>query len=200
MSKLFFSSDYHFYHRNIIKYENRPFDSLSKMNTTLIKRHNERVSKNDVVYFLGDLGFFASKNRAFRGEGEPFDPKEIINTMNGHFIFIKGNHDKSSNKLNIKTKEIILRHGGLNIQLLHDPTYAKIEADLILCGHVHSKWTFKELRYLGKQKLIINVGVDNWDFYPVSWNEVYKKYKKWEYLRKHNNYTELGEFFTSQNK
>ena len=57
MSKTFFISDLHFNHENIIKYCNRPFPNVDKMNSSIINNWNSVVSKDDVVYFLGDFMF-----------------------------------------------------------------------------------------------------------------------------------------------
>lgn len=178
--KRWMCSDYHFFHSNIIKYCNRPFKDVYEMNEVIIKKHNERVKSNDEVFFLGDFGFFASRNRAFRGEGEPYNPEDILKKMNGHWVFCRGNHDKPSNKFKIKTKEIILEIAKMDIQLIHNPKFAKIEYPLILSGHVHNSWKVKELYYLGKKSLIINCSVDVWNFYPVSWDEIQGIYLKWK--------------------
>lgn len=199
-NKRFFSSDYHFFHDNIRKYCNRPFNSVEEMNEIIIKRHNERVKKTDEIYFLGDFGFFASRNRAFRGEGQPFDPTILLNQMNGKWHMIMGNHDKTTNKLNIRTKEIILHIGGMDIQLIHNPTYAKIDYPLILVGHVHVSWLCKELNYCGKTSLMINVGVDKHEFYPWEWRELQTIYDRWKRLRETKNYEEIGKFFERMNK
>ena len=55
MSKIFFTSDLHFGHKNIIKFDNRPFFDVSDMNKELIKRWNNKVTKDDVVYVCGDF-------------------------------------------------------------------------------------------------------------------------------------------------
>lgn len=86
MKKYFFSSDYHFNHKNILKYENRPFYDVETMNNEIIKRHNERVKDGDIVFFLGDLGFYASKNAEIRGEGMPITAMSLLEQMNGDFI------------------------------------------------------------------------------------------------------------------
>ena len=57
--KVFVWSDNHFFHNNIIKYCNRPFEYSSKGSldclTFQINNYLNCVSKNDVVLFLGDL-------------------------------------------------------------------------------------------------------------------------------------------------
>ena len=52
---IFFTSDHHFYHTNIIKYCQRPFQSVEEMNEVMVERWNAVVGKNDTVYYLGDL-------------------------------------------------------------------------------------------------------------------------------------------------
>ena len=55
MSKVFFTSDTHFGHNNIIKYSGRPFKDANHMDEMLIKNWNATVSENDEVYHLGDV-------------------------------------------------------------------------------------------------------------------------------------------------
>ena len=53
--KIFFTSDHHFGHTNILKFCNSPFNSIEQMNEELIKRWNEKIGPDDEVYHLGDL-------------------------------------------------------------------------------------------------------------------------------------------------
>lgn len=78
---IWFTSDTHFSHDNIIKYTNRPFKTIEEMNNTLIYNWNKVVKPYDKVYFLGD---FCWK-----------EPKYFINRLAGTIEFIKGNHDKA---------------------------------------------------------------------------------------------------------
>jgi len=56
MAKVYFTSDWHFGHRNILKY--RPeFKSIEEHNQTFINEFNSKVRKRDTVYFLGDIAF-----------------------------------------------------------------------------------------------------------------------------------------------
>ncbi len=168
--KRFFSADYHFNHElkktSIIEFENRPFKNISHMNSEIIRKHNERVKAEDKVYFLGDF-LFGGK------------PENFLKQMNGRWHFCGGNHD-FNNKLKVRTEQMILRIGGLKVQLLHNPEYASVDYQLILCGHVHSIFKVKELKYCGRKSIIINVGVDVWNFYPISWDEIQSIYYKWK--------------------
>jgi hypothetical protein len=55
MINVWFTSDFHFGHRNILRYCNRPFDSIEDMDATLLANLNSKVGENDILYFLGDL-------------------------------------------------------------------------------------------------------------------------------------------------
>ena len=81
---LFFSSDLHYNHANIIRYANRPFKNVDEMNEELIKRWNSKVSKESTVIFNGDFCF---------GNAKIF--YECYDRLNGNIIFVTGNHDKN---------------------------------------------------------------------------------------------------------
>ena len=69
---IFFTSDEHYYHHNILmhrqsysgrssEYTHRPFRTTDEMHRVLRKHHNEVVGTNDTVYHLGDgYGFCES--------------------------------------------------------------------------------------------------------------------------------------------
>ena len=84
-SKIFLIGDLHWGHRNIIKYCNRPFSDVEHMNEQLIKNWNSVVSKNDIVYVVGDFALCA-KSKII----------EIGNQLNGRKRLILGNHDGAS--------------------------------------------------------------------------------------------------------
>lgn len=48
-TNIFFTADHHFGHANIIKFSERPFESMEEMNEELIKRWNEKIGKDDVA-------------------------------------------------------------------------------------------------------------------------------------------------------
>ena len=55
MSKVYFTSDWHFGHKTILKY--RDFKSIEEHNRTFIDNFNKTVKKRDTVFFLGDIVF-----------------------------------------------------------------------------------------------------------------------------------------------
>lgn len=87
MSKTFVYSDPHFYHKNIVKFENydgsplRPWDDADQMNEDMIEWYNELVSDADRVYILGDVAF------------TPSDMNAVVPRLKGRKCLIPGNHD-----------------------------------------------------------------------------------------------------------
>ena len=78
---LFFISDLHFNHANIINLANRPFKDVLEMNKTLIENWNSIISKNDTVFILGDFCF-----------GQASVWQKVITQLAGDKVLILGNH------------------------------------------------------------------------------------------------------------
>jgi len=160
---IFFTSDHHFMHKNIIRYEDRPFESVEEMNRELASRWNQVVGKDDVIFLLGDFCFGGQQLWRF-----------ILKGLNGVKYLVPGNHDKSIvEECFVHTYPIMnLIVCGQRITLCHYPIlswYQRSRGAWHLHGHTHSK----ELPH--QDPLRVNVGVDRWDFYPVSFNELKNK-------------------------
>ena len=54
-SRVFFTSDTHFNHTNIIRFCNRPFKDVIHMNETIIANWNSVVGPDDIIFHLGDF-------------------------------------------------------------------------------------------------------------------------------------------------
>lgn len=80
----FYIADTHFFHENVIKFDNRPFSSMEEMNEKLISNWNNVVRNEDTVYILGD--FIWSKPNSD-------EYKNIISHLNGWKVIVLGNHD-----------------------------------------------------------------------------------------------------------
>ena len=82
----FFTSDLHFFHKNILQFEKdtRNFKDVEEMNEKLIEYWNSIVQPNDTVYNLGDLSFSSKFD----------DLISIANRLNGEHHLILGNHDQ----------------------------------------------------------------------------------------------------------
>lgn len=86
----YFISDLHFGHFNIIRYDNRPFNSVEEMDKVLINNWNNVVSNDDTVYILGDISWYNEEKTI-----------QIFQQLKGKKILIKGNHDKVTKDSNI---------------------------------------------------------------------------------------------------
>lgn len=89
-NKIFFTSDMHVSHKNILKFNpnTRPYSSIEEMNESLINNWNSVVGENDIVWNLGDV-FFGPK------EGV----REFLSQLNGSHHLVLGNHDQRFAKM-----------------------------------------------------------------------------------------------------
>jgi calcineurin-like phosphoesterase family protein len=79
---IFFTSDLHFYHRNVLTYCQRPFKDVYHMHEVLISNWNATVATDDLVYILGDFAFGSLAKIA-----------AITQRLSGHKVLVRGNHD-----------------------------------------------------------------------------------------------------------
>lgn len=91
MSNLWFTSDHHFNHANIIKYCDRPFIDVEHMNEEMIEKWNYKIHPRDTVHYIGDLGFFRDKDKGML-------PETVFSRLNGLKHLILGNHDERPTK------------------------------------------------------------------------------------------------------
>jgi calcineurin-like phosphoesterase family protein len=182
---IFLTSDHHFGHERIIELCNRPFSSVDEMNQVMIDNWNDVVYPTDIVIHLGDfiMGTFVENIN-------------IIDRLNGKIMLVPGNHDRVSSAYTHKSMsayqrfmQMYLDHGltilpeiesGLlaaSVTLCHYPYQGDSHeddrfvdmrpvdnGDWLLHGHVHNEWKVN-----GR---MINVGVDVWDYTPVSLDEI----------------------------
>jgi len=126
----------------------------------MILRWNSVVKVNDLVYHLGDFALASLPVI-----------QEIRKSLNGLIFLTKGNHDGSWARcykvgFDEVRKSVSSKLRGVWFDAAHRPdnfTDAH-EGGYILCGHAHEKWKL--------QGNILNVGVDQWDFYPVHLQQV----------------------------
>lgn len=174
---IWFTSDTHFYHANIIRFNGRPFADVNEMNEELIRRWNEIVHKDGIVFHLGDFCL-----------GHPRDWNDILSRLHGRIYLILGNHDMKNikggfmHRFERVTQQMTIRVGGQSIILNHNPflCYGGSYRDVWqLFGHVHSGPREKTGLDLPRLKMLFplqyDVGVDNNDFRPVSFAEVKAK-------------------------
>jgi calcineurin-like phosphoesterase family protein len=177
--KIFFTSDHHFGHTNILKFCNRPFASIDEMNEVLIQRWNEKIGIADDVYHLGDFALTTNEQC-----------KEIIDQLNGNIHLIVGNHEGSAlnhrkrfkwvkEYFELKVQDETCANGVQRIILFH---YAMrvwrgdYRGAWHLYGHSHNNLPDKE------DALAFDVGVDCHNFYPLAYHDVkaIMSNKKWK--------------------
>ena len=175
--KMFFTSDTHFCHSNIIKYCKRPFANIAENDEEIIRRWNEKVPEDGIVFHLGDVAF-----------GDPERVDNILERLNGTIYLVIGNHDwrrvvnNHKWRFEMMTQQINMKIGKRHIILNHYPMLAFSgawrgeDATYQLFGHVHtSPYTDEGLDQQRMKYLFTSqydVGVDNNNFTPVSWKEV----------------------------
>lgn len=160
---IWFTSDTHFSHGNIVTYCNRPFHRIVEgqnvpdaiaMNEYLIDRWNSRVQKGDTVYHLGDFGFTPNAKK------DGIDRlQKVANRLKGKIILIKGNHDTNVDSIKrfeiVKDYHIIHTH-NTRFVLFHYPMRSwqfMNHGSIHLFGHCHSN--------MPPHYKSFDVGVDN---------------------------------------
>ena len=172
MSKVFFISDTHFNHKNIIEYCNRPFKDVEEMNQTIIDNWNRVVKKSDIVLFLGDFALGRDVESMY---------DRYSKELNGTIYFLRGNHDRSKSSVRKYFTTIDMMstfsYKGYNFILSHQPLYnGQIPEGFInIHGHIHDK-TLSESCYL--QTRHVNVSADAINFTPISLDEIIKNINK----------------------
>jgi calcineurin-like phosphoesterase family protein len=178
MSNLWFTSDYHAYHWNILTLgRKRPFASTDEMHAAIADRHNAVVRPGDLVYYLGDFALKCQWG----------DALSFRRRLAGNFYFILGNHDGVAKELFRREPRAFVWMKDLEtikpkidgippITLCH---YAmrtfpgSHKGHWQLYGHSHSNLP-------EDHSLSFDVGVDvpEWNFSPVSIEQVKEKMGK----------------------
>ena len=180
--KLFFTSDIHAYHENIIKSCHRPFKNSEEMNEALINNWNSVVDDDSIVFCLGDFAWGGyNKWKSFREQ------------LNGHIILIKGNHDDKNltttaerELFDYTTYQMKIKVENRAVYLNHYPflCYAGIYREpqdqvWALHGHIHLGPNSLEGKDIPRMQYLYptqyDVGVDMNNFTPISWEQVKEK-------------------------
>ena len=166
--KLFFTSDLHFYHKNIIRFCNRPYENVDEMNQAIIDNWNSVVPVDGVVYITGDI--------SWKGIEET---RHLLDQLNGKKILIIGNHDNDGIidyfdenfdmlELNINDKVDGFTYSA---HLCHFPLQEwnrDRSGSIMIHGHCHGSLDYTD-RLNCKR---IDVGVDSHQMKPISWEEI----------------------------
>lgn len=177
--KMFFTSDPHYGHRNVIRFCKRPYENVKDMGATLIENWNRVVDDDDYIFVLGDLFWFNDSHAI----------KRVLSQLKGNIFIIPGNHDKMDAYHRVDDPRIVICSDIVNLfveetdadgnvkhhqfVLSHYPLTTWTHRDrgaYNLFGHIHSKLGREGL----DQDLILHwnqcdVGVDYWNYTPVEW-------------------------------
>ena len=158
-----FTSDTHFGHKNIIKFEEgrKHFSSIDEHDDYLIDMWNKQVKPSDTVYHLGDLTLRGIQKK-----------REILSKLNGNIILIKGNHDADRECKKLLQEGLLYEYHqvgvymkveGLMLHLTHYPMLTGLRPNYFsIHGHLHNNNV-----QLGVNSMnLINVGVDNTYHFP----------------------------------
>ena len=175
---IWFTSDLHFGHQNIIRFCKRPWETIEDMDLSLIQNWNSVVKPDDLVFDLGDFAFATNARW-----------KELLSQLNGHHYLILGNHDitrwpgdKIMELFEGVSHQMILKIDGRTVYLNHYPYLCfggawrnPENAVYQLFGHVHSSPNCEGAdtdRLVNLFPYQYDVGVDNNNYTPISWEQV----------------------------
>lgn len=152
--QIWFWSDQHFGHENIIKYCNRPFRDARHMQEQLIANYNSVVEPGDVVIWAGDVTFM-----------ETTLMNEIMGELHGYNILVLGNHDINHGKVrDLDFDEIHKVFSLHNFVVSHHPWHNIPKGYFHIHGHTHDHKTTHPRH--------INVCVENTNYTPRNFTSV----------------------------
>lgn len=174
-SGLVFTSDLHFFHKNIFNFTSRD-TNIIEHNDWVINKCNSKIKNDSIVYHLGDMFFKCTNEEAV----------EVMKKLNGTWLFILGNHDnkdKINTIINTVNKETNSNHKivGEYAKILVKMTTPElnIKKQIILChypieewdsshygsimlhGHTHGKKELHGGHKLSNLQNRLDVGLDN---------------------------------------
>ncbi len=167
---IYYISDPHFGHANIITLCNRPFIDIDEMDRTLIANWNARVRNEDSVYVLGDFAY----------KCELSEVAAILQKLNGHMHLLIGNHDEWMNKMDAGEyfesvdNMVEINDNGRICVLCHYPllTWRKENKSFMVYGHIHDKTDADFWPLIVKRDRMLNAGVEINNYMPVTLDEM----------------------------
>lgn len=186
---VWFIADTHFGHRRILELSGRPFPNLAVMEKTILSNWAARIADDDIVWHLGDLTVDSQSEHGL----------SLLAGLPGRKRLIAGNHDAcwpgkrdfhhyqadyfavfesvtAFARTRINGESVLLSHfpyiGDHTDTDRHDQFRLRDQGVPLVCGHVHDAWKTARSRHGRRGTRMVNVGVDQWDFAPVSDQDV----------------------------
>lgn len=185
-NKLFFTSDQHWNHDNIIRFCNRPYANKQDMMEDMILKWNQVVGEDDIVCVLGDFFWKAQQGFITRN----------VQRLKGEIFLIPGNHDNlnaysglgGSDMFHIcspiENLAVVSCKGTFPIVLSHYPlltwSHRNWENSYNFFGHIHSQPGSIMGEFGGPLQGLtkgMDVGVDRHGYAPVEFFDLLKETK-----------------------
>ncbi len=184
LENIFVTADHHFGHENIIGFCNRPFQTVYEMDMTLIENWNKIVKPTDTVIHLGDFtlgnwkvaeGYFKRLNGNIKVLGNSWHhdkrwlSKDYYGPIQLEYLDTKVNVEIIPPMVVLEIPEMGASEYPLAITLCHYPLAEwdrKHHGAWHLHGHSHAKYN------PDRGEFILDVGVDNMNYYPISLGNV----------------------------
>ncbi len=171
-------SDTHFGHRNVIKFDHRPFADIADMDNVMIRLWNSRVQHDDHVYIIGDFAYRNEKAAEW-----------YLQKLKGHKHLVIGNHDGHTlnNPAAMKYFESVdkmmhVTDGDKQICLCHFPLAEwnkSRHGSWHIFGHIHGS-TDDIYEFMKTRERALNAGACINNFTPSSINELIRNNKAFE--------------------
>ena len=186
--KIYFSSDQHFGHKNVLRFCQRPYETTKEMEKALIDNWNSKVTNNDIIFVLGDFFWFHGRHEI----------KRVVDKLNGKTIYIvPGNHCKRTAyelcdervQLLDDISALYIREVGkpqvkYEVYVSHMPLMTwphREKGSYNFFGHIHSgprslSQVDQDLPF--HKGLQYDIGVDNNEYTPIELEEIINILKK----------------------
>lgn len=173
---IFFISDFHIGHSNIIRFDNRPFTDMNHMQETLISNWNNVVGEDDIVFYGGDL-FYKCVAKY---------PTWFVHQLNGKIHFILGNHDRYNDIRKMNRFETIdneqkidikddVKGGYQHIHIHHHPILSWNKGNhgsWHFHGHTHQKMALNNDYDWYYRRKVMDISCNGLDYTPISYVDI----------------------------
>lgn len=174
----FYISDVHFGHKNVIEFDQRPFQDVEEMDRIMIDKWNQKVKKDDHVYIIGDFIYKSEKAAVW-----------YLEQLNGYLHLILGNHDRNwliqpgvrDYFEEIEKMQYIKDERNL-IQMCHYPIIEWNQyhrGSYLIYGHIHGKRD-DTYEFMKTRERALNAAACINDYVPVTFHELVKNNQKFQ--------------------